>query len=41
MCLHTAVLRGTTVNRTYGTYSNLDISVFLLTIFGPIYYGPS
>ena len=31
---------GTIVNRTYGTYKNLYISLFLLTIFGPIYYRP-
>ena len=30
------VLRGNTVNRTYGTYINLYISLFLLTKFGPI-----
>ena len=34
------VLQGTIVNRTYGTLKNLCISVFLLSIFGPIYYGP-
>ena len=34
------LLRGIIVNRTYGTHKNLYISVFLLTIFGPIYYGP-
>ena len=34
------VLRGTIVNRTYGTHKNLYIYLFLLTIFGPIYYGP-
>ena len=33
-------LRGTIANRTYGKDKNLDIYVFLLTIFGPIYYGP-
>ena len=32
-------LQGTIVNRTYGTHKNLAISLFLLTIFGPIYYG--
>ena len=26
--------------RTYGTHENLYISIFLLTIFGYIYYGP-
>ena len=34
-------LRGTMVNRTYGTHKNLHIYLFLLTIFGPIYFGPS
>ena len=29
-----------TVNRTYGTHKKLYISLFLLTIFGPTYYGP-
>ena len=27
------LLRGTIVNRTYGTHKNLNISLFLLTIF--------
>ena len=33
------LLRGTTVNRTYGTHKTLYISIFLLliTIFGPIF----
>ena len=40
-CSHCYVLfRGTILNRTYGTDNNLYISIFLLTIFGPIYYGP-
>ena len=34
------LLRGTIVNRTYGLHKNLYIDLFLLTIFGPIYYGP-
>ena len=34
------LLRGTIVNRAYGTHKNLYISVFLLTIFGPINFGP-
>ena len=34
------VLRGTLVNRTYGGHKNLYIHLFLLTIFGPIYYRP-
>ena len=34
------LLRGTIVNRTYGTHKNLHVHLFLLTIFGPIYYGP-
>ena len=44
-CRMTAVdeilLRGTItiVNRTYGTHKNLYIYLFLLTIFGPIYYA--
>ena len=35
------ILRGTIVNRTYGTHQKLDIDLFLLliTVFGPIYYG--
>ena len=31
---------GTILNRTCGTDKNLYISLFLLTRFGPIYYGP-
>ena len=40
--IHATILlvRGTIINRTYGTYTNLYISLFLLNIFGPIYYGP-
>ena len=34
------LLRGTIVNRTYGIPKNLYISLFSLTIFGPIYFGP-
>ena len=34
------LLRGTLVNRTYGTHKNLYIYLFLLTLLGPIYYGP-
>ena len=30
------VLRGAIFNRTYGTHKDLHISLFLLTIFGPI-----
>ena len=33
------LLRGTVLNRTYGTHKNLYISRFLLTTFDPIYYG--
>ena len=33
-------ITGTILNRTYGTHKNLHISLFLLTIFGPTYYGP-
>ena len=29
-------LRGTILNRTHGRHKNLYISLFLLTIFGPI-----
>ena len=39
-CLWGTVLRGTIVKRTYGMHKNLYISLFLLTRFGPIYYGP-
>ena len=31
------LLRGTIVNRTYGTHKDLYIALFLLTIFGPVY----
>ena len=31
---------GTIVDRTYGIHKNLYIYLFLLRIFGPIYYGP-
>ena len=31
----------TVENRTYGTYKNLYISLFLPTIFGPNYYDPA
>ena len=34
------LLRGTILNRTYGTHKNLYILLFLPTMFGPIYYGP-
>ena len=34
------LLWGTTLNRTYGTYKKLYMSLFLPTIFDPIYYGP-
>ena len=34
------VVRGTIVNRTYGTHKKPDVSLFLQPIFGPIYYGP-
>ena len=34
------LLRGTIVNRTYGIHKNLYIQHFLLTIVGPINYGP-
>ena len=28
------------VGRAYGTQKKLDNYLFLLTIFGPVYYGP-
>ena len=34
------LLRGAIVNRTYDTHKNLYIKPFLLTIFGPVNYGP-
>ena len=34
------LLRGTKLNRTYGTHEKLYILLFLLIIYGPIYYGP-
>ena len=34
------ILRGTTLTRAYGRPKNLYKSLFLPTIFGPIYYGP-
>ena len=34
------VLRGTIVKRTYDIHKKLYISLFLFTVFGPIYYGP-
>ena len=37
-CCCCALLRGIIVNRTYGKYKNLYISLFLPTIFGPVYY---
>ena len=33
-------LRGTIVIRTFDQYKNLDIPVFLPTVFGPDYYVP-
>ena len=36
----TPLLRGTIANRTYGIHKNLHVSLFLLTIFGAINYGP-
>ena len=35
---NTTVLRGAAVNRNNGTRKNLYIYLFLLTLFGPIYY---
>ena len=40
LCNAVELLRGTIVNRTYGTHKDLYISPFLPSIFGPIYYGP-
>ena len=42
VCWMTAVvvLRGTIVNRTCSIHKNLYIQLFLITIFGPINYGP-
>ena len=34
------LVRGTIVNRTYGTSKNLCSYLFLVTIGGPVYYGP-
>ena len=34
------LLRGGILNRTYGTHKTLYIYLYLLTLFGPIYYGP-
>ena len=34
------ISRGLVLNRTYGTHKELYVSLFLPTIFGPIYYGP-
>ena len=34
------LLRETIVNRTYDTHKNLNVQPFLLTIFGPVNYGP-
>ena len=31
---------GSDLNRTCGSYKNLHVSLFLLTVFGPIYYVP-
>ena len=37
----TLLMRGNiVVNRTYDTHKNTYIYLILLTIFGPIYYGP-
>ena len=36
----TELLRGDIVNGTYGAHKHLYIKPFLLTIFGPITYGP-
>ena len=38
--VRTCLLRGAIVNRIYGVHKNLNIQAFLLTIFGPVNYGP-
>ena len=38
--LQHGLLGGTIVNRTCGIHKNPCISTFLLTLFGPINYGP-
>ena len=38
ICTTVALLRGTIINRTYGTLKNLYISLFLPLMFGPIDY---
>ena len=38
-CYLLLLLRRTILNRTYGKHKHLYISLFLLTTFGPIYYG--
>ena len=38
--VHLILVRGTIVNSTYVTHKNLYVSPFLLTVFGPINYGP-
>ena len=40
LALPHTLLRGAMVNRTYGTQKKTYIYPFLLTIVGPIYYGP-
>ena len=35
------LFRGGVLNRTYGTHKNLYISLFILPLFGPLYYGPT
>ena len=42
-CSKQLLLRGTMVNRAYGVRKNLPgiyLPIFLVTLFGPIYYGP-
>ena len=38
--LQLVLLPGAILNRTYGTHRNLKMSLFLLTLFGPIYHDP-
>ena len=34
------LMPGNVVNRIYGAHKNIYIYIILLSIFGPIYYGP-
>ena len=39
-CLFSRYCGGAVLSRTYDTYKDLYNSVFFLTLFRPIYYGP-